>query len=428
MRRMLLVACSSAVVAALVACATTDEGAGPPQEDGGPSVLTEAGTEPVDGSPPDAVEPIPPCSDAGWCPTALPDVDLVVKDVWPLSSKHAFAIAESPTLGVKVLEWNDVEAKWRYIDDNSQNQAGLGAYAGNVWAPNADEVFYSVAYATIVHGKRSAPPETKWTWEHQRLEDHSPDVEENPDHDHGYRINKYIEHEYPTMGVWGVGSDVYAWYANSVYRWSSAAWGVDYTADDIDAPDEHIFFVSAAGASAGEVWFVGVRQRTVSGADVDCPLVVRRTTDGYERIFDGDTAASCSERLGVATTGGWGWLLDVQALPGNRFVGIQGGREITLISGPDQGAYSVQHAPIRLGLYDRPLYSAYVPSSDELWLSGMGIVVRGDATIWDGGSFGVSTISLNGGPISRPMYKIRGTSGTDLWAVGVRHALHKTTF
>ncbi|MDF2691984.1 MAG: hypothetical protein K0S65_367 [Labilithrix sp.] len=431
MRGTLLLAGALAAIAALVACATSDEGAEPPREDAGPSVITEAGSEPRDASVPEVV-PIPPCSDAGWCPTALPDVDLVFKDIWPLQGR-AFAIAESATLGVKILEWEDAEAKWKYIDDNSQNQAGLGDYAGRIWAPNADEVFFSVAFGTVGHGKRPVPPATTWTWELHRLDDRSPDVEAHPDHDHGYPINKAIEYRYPALGVWGIGGDIYAWYANTVYRWTSTgggapAWTVDYTAADVDAPDEHIFFVSAAGPSAGEVWFVGAREREVSGASWSCPLVVRKTPAGYERLFDGDTGAGCTARMGVpAMDGPIGWLMDLQVLPGNRFVGIKGGRAITMISGPEEGTYSVEHAPIRLGLYDRPLFSAYFLAENQLWLSGMGIVVRGDATIWDGGAFGVSTISLNGGPIDRPIYQVRGTSDTNLWAVGVRHALHKTT-
>ena len=58
-------------------------------------------------------------------------------------------------------------------------------------------------------------------------------------------------------------------------------------------------------------------------------------------------------------------------------------------------------------------------------MSGWGLMVRGD-DIWDAGTYKLSTLSLNG-PINRPMYRVRGTSNENLWAVGVRYALHKTT-
>ncbi len=441
MRRKLLLAAAPMALATMVACATVDEGSGPLQEDPGPSVVTEAGAEPEsDAAPVPDVEPIPPCSKAGWCPTALPDTDLVLKDIWPLPGR-AFAIAESPTLGVKVLEWVDAEEKWKYIDDNTQNQSGLGAYAGGIWAPNADELFYGVASGTIYHGKRGAAPETAWTWERSQLEDHTPEPWNHSGHDHGSFLNTYTETSYSSLGVRGIGGDVYAWYANAVYRWTvaangSGAWVLEHTLDDVAGPEEHAFFVGAAGTSAEDVWFVGVRAGKTwvfddwwwqwVQVDISCPVIARKTAEGYERIFDGDLGADCAERDGVPTIGGEGWLVDLQALSGNRFAGILGGHTMTLISPGTDSDYSVAHTPIQLGLYDHPMYSAHFATGDQVWLSGMGIVVRGDA-VWDGGAFGVSTISLNGGPINRPMYRIRGTSDANLWAVGVRHALHKTT-
>ena len=431
MRRTLLFACGSLPLAAAVACASSERDASPPREDAGSSTLTDAGAKTPEDAPPGEVPPIPSCSDAGWCPTALPDPDLVLKDIWPLA-ESAFAIAESPTLGVRILEWEEAAAKWKYIDDNSQNQSGLGDYAGYIWAPSVDEVYFTVASATIEHGTRPVPPATTWSWERHRLDDHSPDLDAHPDHDHGAVQDPELGISYPSLGVWGIGADVYAWYANSIYRRVDggdgvAAWALEHTAGDVDDPDEHISFVSAAGASADEVWFVAVRQRPVSETIVSCPLIVRKTSAGYERIFDGITGDGCSKRMGLPAIGGApGAMIDLQALPGNRFAGLKGGHDVVILSQQETGSYSIAHAAVLLGLYDRPLYSVYSPSESVVWLSGRGIVVRGE-DVWNGGAFGVSTISLNGGPIDRPMYRIRGTSNTNLWAVGVRHALHKTT-
>ncbi len=65
----------------------------------------------------------------------VPDVDLELKDIWPVSDgTAAFAIAESPTRGVKLLEWHKspsptddddaaVPNAWQYIDDKYAERA-----------------------------------------------------------------------------------------------------------------------------------------------------------------------------------------------------------------------------------------------------------------------------------------------------------------
>ena len=59
----------------------------------------------------------------------------------------------------------------------------------------------------------------------------------------------------------------------------------------------------------------------------------------------------------------------------------------------------------------------------ETWFTAWGLVLRGS----DDGTFSVSTISRSGGPVIAPFYRIRGTSNQNLWAIGARHAYHKTT-
>src|SRR5262245_36272369 len=138
MRGAFILAGSSLVFAAVVACASSDDndGAFAPDQDSGGSLPPEheagegdAGQVVTDAAPVDRR-----CSAAGWCTTSLPGTDLVLKDVRPFENV-VFAIAESPTLGVKLLEWasdRDGEgvadagdaggSSWQYIDDNSQNQ------------------------------------------------------------------------------------------------------------------------------------------------------------------------------------------------------------------------------------------------------------------------------------------------------------------
>lgn len=431
MKGTLLLVCTSAALTAAVACAASgdNDGRPPPQPDPGVTVPPDSSTPDV--APPDAsVENRIDCSDAGWCATTLPDSDLIFKDIWPFAGR-AFAIAESPTLGIRILEWEDATAKWHYIDDNSQNASGLATWAGHIWAPNENELYFGVAPGTIFHGKRPAGPGTVWTWTHQDLPDHSPDV--NPEHDHGHPNFPILEIGYPALGTWGTGSDVYAWYANTVFRWKAddagaPTWVPEYIADDVDNPDEHLFFVSAAGTTPDDVWFVAVRDGAATGGGA-CPIIVRKTAaEGYRRIADGITEFGCDERPGFLWISGGkaarGWLTDLHALPGNRFVGRKGTGAIAEIM-PEGDSYAVDYSIVPFEIMARDLHSLYAASDGQVWMSGWGLMVRGD-DVWDGGTYKLSTLTLNG-PINRPMYRVRGTSNTNLWAVGVRYALHKTT-
>src|SRR4051794_5896678 len=131
MRGSFFVACSAVVFIAGVACATaSDEAASQttePERPGPSDAATIDAASEEAATDADAGGPL--CSPAGWCVTSLPDPDLVLKDVWPYATR-AFAVAESSTLGVKFLEWEDASASWKYIDDNSQNDSGLGPWVG----------------------------------------------------------------------------------------------------------------------------------------------------------------------------------------------------------------------------------------------------------------------------------------------------------
>ncbi|MDF2695654.1 MAG: hypothetical protein K0S65_4037, partial [Labilithrix sp.] len=89
-----------------------------------------------------------------------------------------FALANSNTVGTKVLEWDTDH--WAFIDDKPQ--LTLRMTPSNVWAPSNDEVFYSIndlsgllpgegSFGAIVYrGTRPNPPATEWTWTRSRVE------------------------------------------------------------------------------------------------------------------------------------------------------------------------------------------------------------------------------------------------------------------
>ena len=69
-----------------------------PESDGGESVIPDGGESVTpDGGAPEGDAEIEAsaeesrCSDAGWCVTALPDPDLVLRDIWPIGVR-AFAM------------------------------------------------------------------------------------------------------------------------------------------------------------------------------------------------------------------------------------------------------------------------------------------------------------------------------------------------
>ncbi|MBN9166058.1 MAG: hypothetical protein BGO98_22565 [Myxococcales bacterium 68-20] len=289
MKRKLVFTCGAFLLVAGAACAVSEEDRA--------ASASDSGTPLGDGASPDetvddaAVLGPDGCSAAGWCVTQLPDADLTLKDVWPLPG-HAFAIAESPTRGVKVLEWTELDAKWVYIDDNSQNRSTTELYAGRVWAPSADEVYFTVAPRAIYHGKRQNRPGSSWTWAHQQLEDRTPPYATSyGDHYRGRPTFAATKTTYTSLGVFGTGvDDVYAWYANAIYRATkdrdgNESWAVEYVADDRDDDNEQLFFVGASATSKDDVWFAGGRGGPPG--QNGCPVLVHKTAAGYRRVADG---------------------------------------------------------------------------------------------------------------------------------------------
>ncbi|AKV01340.1 hypothetical protein AKJ09_08003 [Labilithrix luteola] len=397
----------------------------------------------------DATTDAPSCSPSGWCPTTLPDTNLTLRDISVLPGR-AFAVAESPNLGVKVLEWAESAASWSYIDDNTQNESGRGAYVGKIWSPNENEIYFTVAPHTVYHGKRNlgAPPQQKsWTWTSQQLESRipaydSPGMDYFPNHYFGRPKSSATNSEFTALGVFGTSAgDVYAWYGNAIYHLASdaagnAAWVVEYVADDLDRDDEQLFFLGATATGQNELWFVGGRGGSVWDSR-NCAIVVTKRLGEYRRIADATAQmgggfpplpAKCEARAGtILVDSATGWLTDVLATSGSTVVALNGGRNIARISS-NGGAYSVEASPIpRVRAWDESAYlSMWTAPGQPLWLGGLKLVVQ-NKDVWGAGEYEISSISLNGGWLNAAIYQIRGSSDLDLWAVGAGYALHKTT-
>lgn len=472
MRRIVLFVCGASALAAVVACATSDDEGSSllPRDDAGSTSVPEAAAAADGGGIRDAGGPtISWCSDAGWCATSLPDPDLRVTDIWPFDER-AFAIAESDTLGTKVLEWTESTESWAYIDDNSQNAYGGGQYAGKIWAPSEDEIYYGVAPARVYHGTRTAPS-SPWTWESSELAYDGPDA--GPDRDPGrpwYRKFLVAQH-FASLGVWGTSrDDVYAWYGNTIFHKKSVdggapEWVAEYVADDPDAPDDAFFVFGADGSSADDVWFVGGRGHyNAESTGIDpCPMIVRRAPDGYRRILDYRVSGTtCQPKAGALHffldveipgfgrfTIPWtqpGWTTSVASTRPGAIASILDSTHLGFVDSTDAGSARLNTVGARsAGPAFSPLLGSIWIHGDKAWMSGWGLVldVENKPDAWaaslgvhppgkppaseEGASYTISTTALNGAPIDTMLLQVRGSSNTNLWAVGSRYALHKKT-
>ena len=472
MRRAIAVTSASIALSAAVACATSDDEASPPpSSDPVPSTLQEAGAP--DAALPDAAPTMPSCSPGGWCITKLPDTELTLKDIWPLDDR-AFAIAESPSLGVKVLEWDEAAKSWSYIDDDSQNSFEYDAYAGTIWAPSANEVYFASGPGFIYHGKRAATS-SPWSWERHELPDNSNDGW--PDRDHG-RLEYWSRWGLPlqsiALGVWGTSADdVYAWYSNTIFHWQSVdggapGWVPEYIAEDPESPEDSFFIFGAGGSGSGDVWFAGGRGRFTDSSIFRCPMVVRKSAGAYERLVDtmidptdvwshyDDTCVEKKDVLAFSWSDGrtetmhWGhggWMTSIASAGAGRVAGIVGEHLFAYV---EAGSSPVARVNQVVAQVPRDILPSVVSSvstlGDETWLSGWGLVLRTpiDTKRWstglglmsedrakqvglDAATYEISSTAMNGAPLDEPLYQVRGTSNTNLWAIGREHALHKTT-
>jgi hypothetical protein len=440
------VACASIMLVVIAACATSgdEEPAGPPTGpvEGGTVIPDDASV--ADAVPIDDAAP-PTCSEAGWCATDLPIPDLTLVDVWPLAT-HAFAVAatEPPGFqdehsGAKVLEWDG--ARWSAIDDGTQNDIAISPTT--IWAPSDDEVYYAVTDMSrsllgegsyggyVYHGLRAVAPATGWTWTRDRIDCGA----------------------FDTPKVWGTSKDdVYVLSCKAIRHLGSVTdAGVDpdaSDASDADAPDadtspwgvvyvddsgtnDFSGFVGATGTSRDDAWFIGSR-----GV---CAVLVHETSAGYQRVADStQSGVVCQDKAGYLNVQG-GFFLGAEASAKDRLLGIrtkflaQGGtaQDVARIAADGDGGYAVDFS--RPTLPPLSLTSVWAAADTPIWLSGTcgssggGCVLEGDDLWSDAGAYQFSTLAIRGAPNTHALSRIRGTSNTNLWAVGDDRAFHKTT-
>ena len=479
MRRRVWLAFSAATLAALVACASSDEqGASlEPFVDGGSTVIDDAGPGEPDATPGKGDASLPlwgPCNDHGWCETELPDPNLTFIDVRPFADR-AFAVAESDTLGTKVLEWTDAKQAWVYIDDNSQNAYDSGAYAGKMFAPSENELYYTTAPGIVYHGTR-ASVSSPFTWESTRLPYSGPRFEDR-DPGRTWRLDRpgWQPRQYTAaLGVTGTSAgDVYAWYGNRIFRRQAGAdggseWVSDFASEDADAGAEESFYIFNATPGEGdEIWFIGSRGVMDSEEGLQaCPTLYRKTSAGWSTVLDATYANdACTTKPGAIP------LTLVVTIPGLGTLNLpftQAGWATSIASvGPGQVIFYLQNTLVffyvdttsRVARYNYasevdPPVEFHTPRvhsvervGDQLWASGHGFVFGSEIkpSAWLvglgtaspefyeqqemelGAELETTSVAMKGRFLDEPLYQVRGTSKNNLWAVGNRYALHKKT-
>ncbi|AKU95958.1 hypothetical protein AKJ09_02622 [Labilithrix luteola] len=206
---------------------------------------------------------------------------------------------------------------------------------------------------------------------------------------------------------------------------------MEHAARDVPEANQDLYFLGAAGTNPDDVWFGGVRP----GSSKSCALVVHKVAGNYERAADGVLSpsasawnAQCVPPAGVQSIGGdSGWVGNIQSPGPGVAIMLNGKRQVARLKKVADGyTVDLSEVPTSVMVSNDRMLSLWAASEGEQWLSGKGLVVRVD-NAWDGGAYQISTLALRGAPVRTDLFRIRGTSNTNLWAIGAGYALHKTT-
>jgi len=439
----------SGAFGALVACAATgaqDSNGEQPSvdpDDAGSTVLGDAHAAPVDATDEGFGQP-QVCSPAGWCTTELPLSGLELRDVWPVGDR-AFAFALDEDYATKFLEWDPIGG-WKFIDwklDFSVYEQPM-----SLWAPDENELFVaswnlSGAFGIVggslggivYHGKRPVPPETNWSWTRTRIDCDGLSLSQNG------QARPFVS---------GTGRDeVYAALCGRVYRLNRTApvgdagldggpaslgerWELDYSDED----EMFGAFTAVTTTKTGDVWFAGVRSSYFGIDSSECALLIRKSSDGYQTLIDGvpSPGAACVAKPGVAVLDGH--FADVHApakdvvVASLQHLGEPRPDELLRLRLVD-GDVQVARASAS-GTFDGQLISVWGASADDVWIVGgrpalNGSLILRATSVWDGGAFTFSTLAINGSPNPGMLFRIRGTSNENIWAVGRYVAYIKST-
>jgi len=371
---------------------------------------------------PDAFPEPERCSAAGWCEVPRPEYGIYTqrfRGVWPLADR-AFVYGGSATpddssrLPDVLLEWDYASKTFTRIDDGRHTRSRINI--NGVYAPNKDEVYYvasryGVVGAEVYHGRRPVPPAKEWSWT-----------------THAFGCPGAFV---PAMG--GSGPDIYITGCKTIFRHSpdGGDGGTETWVEDVVELDSADDVAGIAGTAPDNVWFY----LTKAG----CPYILRRTAAGYERVVEGTynpADGTCQPMDGLLTLGdgyptvGVGDRIGVAA-SGELLVLRQDGKQLARI-GPAGagGGYAIAYAsPLPTVPEGITLQRLWAGEDDTLWfITNENSILRATDVFSDGGAtIQYSTLARNGAPNDKLLTILRGTSNSNLWAIGNDRAFHKST-
>ena len=446
-RRTTVLGAGIGVSAVIVACATAEDvdRAAPDAPDApAPSVLSPEDT--ADASEADAatsVDAARACSPDGWCLTTAPGTGIAFNGIAPLE-KSAFSILSSAYLGRRVAEWTP-DGGWSLLTRVDQSNWPVSVTEGDIWAPDADTVYFSVVdnsalYASVygfdltygavvVRGRRPVAPATEWIWSQSRI---------------------FCDRWVGGAGVGGSkDGNVYVATCGKIFRLDTSVdasapsdggpetlrW-IDDGFVDVD-PTNPIEFREIGGTGPDDLWFAGGR---ILDATSNCALLVHKTSDGYRTLIDGIPQPSqCLARGSLPMVKG-AFVAGMHAFSKNRVVtvvptpaasGKSAAQLVDVGHSGDQVTVRTADAPVE----GQRLLSPWAASEDDILAIGCddsgGCFIRRGQSVWgDDPSWSFSQLAINGLRNPARIEKLRGTSTQNLWAVGGGTnglAYHKST-
>lgn len=398
------------------ACASTESEQNAPAPT--PPTILDAGS--VDADRPDRTSPQFPepetCSAAGWCVVPAPaDGNYVFQfeAVWPLTD-HAFAAgrglaSDQSALPPTVQDWDYRTKTWTRIDADTAQTGPVSIT--DLWAPNADEVYYSTAQfgvrgAEIHHGRRPSPPEKAWSWSTQTV-------------DCNVRFRP---------ALWGSGpDDVRAVGCKKIVRHSTDAGdgGADSWVEELVETDASIELVGITGTGPDDVWIYGMK--------TNCPYVLRKTDEGFAAIAEGvrtdEACTAVGDRLALEGYEYGGTPPMFAPKRGELVILRNDGQQVAHIHQDSNGVYGVEFASPLPAVPRLGLVQVWGDRDGSLWLLTSDASILHATDVWSetGAKLEYSTLVRNGAPNDALLTTLRGTSTDNLWAAGAARAFHKST-
>lgn len=402
-----------AIVAAVAACAVADASDAPdltaapapaPSGDGGPPASAD-----VDVDTPDADASAPKCSSAGWCTTRMPmDTAFTFTDVWPFEdTAFATGLPTGDKLRGTIAEYDGDE--WQLLAPLYDARVVWGASKDEVWAGGE-------AYRGTPALKRGVRASGSWTW------------------------SPMLPEESSVTGIWGAGpEDVYvltydprAVVGQRVYHFDATRTpSLVFDAEPQSNPNHTIRIERIVGTSADDVWIVGRRRQ--------CSYLAHKSAAGFVVLADalpiGNGCVGVGDELHWSDIPSIAWFHAVAVAPGVIDILVSGessprGGRVTRVSLVAEGGMAIEHGA-RFG-YTKESWigfpkSAWSPAPGDIWMAGLGVVLRNQNAFDDGGVFSYSSVVLEGSFAAAQFNAIRGTSLNNIWLVGDSYALRKTS-